>query len=83
MPTYYYDRITARASKSGVCPGCGKAATRSQTFGQTVNPFNRNPDGTVKTAAEVRASVNSEAVAWRDADTPVMHARCEREADDA
>lgn len=76
MTTYYFDRITARGFKRGRCAVCGKSAERSREFGQTVNPFNKNPDGTVKTAAEIRRDVNAEAKAWQD-DGAVMHARCE------
>lgn len=42
----------------------GKRTCRQRTFWQTVSPFNTNPDGTVKTRAEVQASVNQEALEW-------------------
>lgn len=64
MTTYQYQQITARRSHRGKCPGCGKTVTRSRTFSQTVNPFHKNADGSVKTPDEVRESVNREADAW-------------------
>ena len=37
---------------------------RRKTFEQTVNPFNRNTDGSVKTRDEVAEAVKAEALAW-------------------
>jgi hypothetical protein len=64
VTTYYYEEVSAPARRKGNCPICGKATVRSKRFTQTVNPFNRNADGTVKTRAEVRASVDAQAIAW-------------------
>ena len=64
MTTYRFQSVRRTAEKSGNCPSCGKRVVRRQTFEQTVNPFNRNADGTVKTAQEVDASVKAEAAAW-------------------
>jgi hypothetical protein len=62
--TTTYQRITARRERVGVCPVCGKRVRRAQTFGNTINPFNKNPDGTVRTAREVRANVERIADEW-------------------
>lgn len=75
MTTYRYDAITARGYKRGPCEVCGKTAERSQTFYQTLNPFNRDADGSVKTAAQIRREVNAEALSWQQG--TVRHARCE------
>lgn len=64
MTTYRFQEIKTSRRRSGKCPGCGKSVTRSKTFEHTVNPFNRNADGSVKSAAEVRADVNREADEW-------------------
>ena len=61
---YDFERITAPATVTRKC-ACGKWSGRSKTFWQTVNPFNRNDDGTVKTRAEVAADVHREAAEWR------------------
>lgn len=50
--------------RAGFCPNCGKRVTRSRTFEQTVNPFNRNPDGSVKSWGEVQEDVYREAAEW-------------------
>lgn len=59
--TENYEEIRAYRQKTGTCPGCGKRVVRKFTTTQTVNPFNKNPDGTVRTKAEVRAAVNAQA----------------------
>lgn len=56
--------VTTSRKRAGKCPVCGKSATRQQTFEHTVNPFNRNADGTVKDYDQVRADVTAEANAW-------------------
>jgi len=75
MVTYVYERITARGRRSGTCDVCGKPAQRSRTFENTVNPFNRNADGTVRTRTEVRANVSRLAREWELGQ--VRHAGCE------
>lgn len=42
----------------------GKRRQITRVFEQTVNPWNKNPDGTVKSRDQVRASVRAEADAW-------------------
>lgn len=64
MSAVHFDRITAQGKKSGKCPVCDKRVTRAQTFEMTVNPFNLNPDGTVRTPREVREAVRERAVQW-------------------
>jgi hypothetical protein len=64
VTTYFYEEVSAPARRKGNCPVCGKATLRAKRFTQTVNPFNRNADGTVKTRAEVLASVDAQAMAW-------------------
>lgn len=59
----YFDVIKASATKKGKC-FCGKRLTRSKTFEHTVNPFNKNPDGSVKTREEVYRDVQQKAKDW-------------------
>lgn len=63
-PTYTFQQVAARRSHRGACPLCGKSTTRSRNFVQTINPYNRNADGTIKTLAQVRAAVEAQADAW-------------------
>lgn len=56
MTTYRFDEIKDSVKFKLHC-ACGKRFQRTVSESQTVSPFNRHPDGTVKTRAEVWASV--------------------------
>lgn len=75
MPTYIFEEIKLYGSKSGKCSVCGKSCTRSQKFSQTLNPFNKNKNGDVKTRQEIRAELQAELTDWRG--KPPIHSRCE------
>jgi hypothetical protein len=62
--SYTYDSIKAQRTKRGECPICLKKVSRSRTFEHTINPWNRNKDGTVRTPEEVSICVNAEADKW-------------------
>jgi hypothetical protein len=64
MSVYTFPVVTVRRRKAGPCPVCGRTVQRSRTFEQTVNPFNRKPNGDVKTSTEVREDVTAEADSW-------------------
>lgn len=50
-----FQAYPATAKATFDCPGCGKKKrTRSFRVECTVNPFNKNEDGTIKTPFEVR-----------------------------
>ena len=75
MSAHHFQRVSATFDKSGECPVCEKRVRRSRTYSQTVNPFNRNEDGTVKTSYEVWLAVRAEGEAWQPDFT---HERCIR-----
>lgn len=77
MPSWIenYERVERNGSKAGKCVVCGKRATRQTTFGQTLNPYNRNAQGEVKTRLEIGRELNAQVVAWEA--EPVKHAGCE------
>jgi hypothetical protein len=60
-----YERVPVTAVKRLPCPVCGKLLRRQRTFSETINPWNRNPDGTQKTSREVFASVSAKAEDWK------------------
>lgn len=64
MPTIRFQPVQTVRVLVGKCPVCGKQTTRRKTFEHTINPFNKNADGTVKDWAQVRQDVNAEANAW-------------------
>lgn len=65
MPTYRFREVKTQAKRSFVCDACGKRKRLQQTFSMTINPYNQNPDGTVRTPAEVQAAVAAKADAWQ------------------
>lgn len=44
MTVYRFEQVTRRGTKKGKCPVCQKMVTRSKTFMNTINPFNKDPD---------------------------------------
>lgn len=64
--TYRYEPIRRTARKKTLCQGgCGRKLDRQRTFTQTINPFNRNPDGTPRNYRQVWASLGEECEAWQ------------------
>lgn len=61
--TETYHEVKRQSSKKGKC-GCGKYRTRSRTFSQTINPFNKK-DGRLKTELEIREELVEEVREWQ------------------
>lgn len=74
MPTYRFREVKHQASKNLPCPKCGKKLRRQRTFGQTINPFNKNADGLPKTELEIVRELNDQAKAWEA--EPETHPAC-------
>lgn len=67
MPTYTFGGYRGSAKHRFTCPSCERPnRVRTFTIEHTVNPFNKNDDGSVKTAAEVSAGAYAEAKLRRD-----------------
>ena len=62
MTIINFEQIKYKATRKEIING--KKVVRSKTFTQTVNPFNKNEDGTIKTRNEVYQSVKQEALEW-------------------
>lgn len=75
MTVHRYAQVSATGYRRGVCSICGKRGQRQTTVTNTVNPFNRNEDGSVRTHAEVWAAVAAKAKEWEA--EPFVHASCE------
>lgn len=74
--TYRFPVIRRSGRKTGRCGGCGKSASRSKTFLQTVNPWNRDKEtGEPKTAQQIGSELDAELAAWKA--EPVRHEGCE------
>jgi hypothetical protein len=74
MTTYVFEEVKLFASKTGICSVCGKKAARSMKFSQTINPFNKMPDGTKKTRHDILAELRIQVAEWRK--EPPTHAKC-------
>ena len=68
-----FQRVTRRVTKRGTCPVCGKYVQRTTKIENTVNPFNRNSAGQVKTYDEVNDDVREKARAW---EPDFRHQKC-------
>ncbi|MFZ3592250.1 hypothetical protein [Streptomyces sp. BH104] len=75
MPTYRFQKITHQVTKSVPCTVCGKKTRRQRTFMQTLNPFNKNTEGQVKTLPEIMRELVAQATRWQA--EPEMHPKCE------
>jgi len=64
MTVYHFEVVPFRTSKTVKCSGCGKTLRRAMTFDQTINPYNRNADGTVKNREEILLELRAEADEW-------------------
>jgi hypothetical protein len=58
--TYSFERVTRSRKVSFVCNCCAKSRSRVVRVTHTINPFNQNPDGSVRTSGEVLACVQSD-----------------------
>ena len=64
MTRYTFPSIKRRAEKVGACPVCGKRSQKAKTFENTVNPWNRNTDGSPRSFDEVTEHVKQLATDW-------------------
>ena len=59
-----FESIKRGITKTGKCK-CGKKLLRSKTFEQTISPFNKNKEGTLKTRFEIVEELIKEAHSWQ------------------
>lgn len=63
--TVRFQAVRVRRQLSGKCPVCGKRTSRSMTFEQTINPWNKNKDGNPKTYSEIIVELDEKANNWK------------------
>lgn len=67
MATYTFAAYKGRAEHRFDCPSCGKPKRlRAFTVEHTVNPFNKNDDGSLKRPSDVIRDAQKAAVKLRD-----------------
>ena len=59
MTTINFKEIKLKKTLNGICKNCLKKRTRTIDEYQTINPFNKNEDGSIKTHFEVSKSVKN------------------------
>lgn len=62
--TMTFDEVALRGYKRVKCASCGKRLTRQRKFWQTLSPFNKKKDGSVKYADDIRAELRAECASW-------------------
>lgn len=81
MPTYRFEEVTYPVKRRVPCAGgCGKKLTRQTTLSQTINPFNKNPDGSIKTRADIWQALRAEAETWQPSARSATCAACAENA---
>jgi hypothetical protein len=71
--TETYDVVGVSTRRTFRCRVCGIRGSLQRTFRQTINPFNKNGRGQIKTRREIRDELRFQAAAWKP--DPV-HAKC-------
>lgn len=64
MTTYNFQEVSVIGEKSGKCPKCGKYYKRKEKFWATINPWNVNKDGVMKSWDEVYQDVMNKRAKW-------------------
>jgi len=62
-----FQQIKKQSKAIFICKKCNKQKIRQITFDQTLNPFNKNKDGFIKTADEIQNELNQRAAEWEAA----------------
>lgn len=73
---YTFQEVTLVGKRKGPCTVCGRECTRTEKFFQTLNPFNKNADGTVKTRQDIVRELKPQVEAWEKANP--THVKCEK-----
>jgi hypothetical protein len=72
--TISFDTLSQTAVRTGSCGVCGLRGRQQRTFTMTENPWNKNPDGTVRTRREIYKALREQADEWERA--PFVHPGC-------
>lgn len=65
MPTYHFEKVAIKRTKKWKDPD-GKRRQLTKEFCQTINPFNKNAKGLLKTRQEIIEELSEEAKRWED-----------------
>lgn len=65
MHTYNFEKVSVKDTKKIRCKKCKKTTQETEEFCQTLNPWNKNKVGDVKTRSEIREEINKKLRDWR------------------
>lgn len=65
MTRITFNEVALYGTRTFKCATCGKRRVRRRKFWQTLNQFNKNPDGTVKTEQDIHRALAAEIAAWQ------------------
>lgn len=61
-----FTQVKITQEKTVRCRKCGKRLVRQKTFWQTINPYNKNAEGYIKTRQEIICELKETANLWRE-----------------
>lgn len=67
-----FHEIGLTGRKKFTC-ACGRKLTRQRRFYQTLNPYNRDSAGNVKSQRQIIVEVRTEVEAWMEKQDPCTH----------
>ncbi|HUH58243.1 MAG TPA: hypothetical protein VL020_07025 [Pseudomonadales bacterium] len=62
--TTHYQKVSVKGVYRWKDPETGRPRQRTKEFFQTINPFNRMPDGALKDRSQILNEINAERDAW-------------------
>jgi len=71
-----FETLSQLGVRKGACEACGKRGRRQRTFTMTENPWNKNPDGSVRTRREIYAALRKQVDEWER--EPFVHPKCDK-----
>lgn len=70
-----FPEVKLSVKASGPCGKCGKTCSRTKKFWQTLSPFNKTEDGSVKSHDQIMVELRQQAAVYRT--QPIYHVKCE------
>jgi hypothetical protein len=74
MARINFQEVSITRVRVGRCDVCGKRCQKKKKFYQTLNPFNKNSDGTVKSRDEILLEVKLDGDKWFE--SSLRHEKC-------
>lgn len=59
-----FEEVAIKATRRWIDPATGRKRQETMKFSQTLNPFNKTPDGRVKSRAQILEEIKAQRDAW-------------------